>query len=100
MSRIFQAMRESEKASGKEAPNPPTSNGGQLPDLMASLESWSAGLEGPRAGTLQSVPPASASVSPRAGVLGALGDLDNPQQTVEQPVDPAEHWAELAATDL
>src|SRR5437899_2180310 len=97
MSRIFQAMRESEKASGKEAPNPPTSNGGQLPDLVASLESWSAGLEGPSAGTLQSAPRTSANVSPRAGVLGALGDLDNPQKTVEQPVEPGEQWQELAA---
>src|SRR5437879_5968784 len=96
MSRIFQAMRESEKASGKEAPNPPTSNGGQLPDLMASLESWSAGLEGPSAGTLQSAPRTSAQVGPSAGFLGALGD-ENPQRIVEQPVEPGEQWRELAA---
>ena len=97
MSRILQAMRESEKASGTGAPTPPTSNDGQLPDLFASLESWSAGLEDPSAETLQSPPRTSANASPRAGVLGALGDLDNPQKTVEQPAEPGEQWRELAA---
>ena len=88
MSRIFQALRESEKASGKGAPRPPASNGDQLPDLMASLESWSARYEAPNSEVSQSAPRPSDAASPKPETLGALSQLDNSH---------AGKWRELAA---
>jgi len=46
VSRIFQAMRGSEKASVEKPPNPPPGNSDQWPKLRDSLESWSASFEG------------------------------------------------------
>ena len=88
MSRIFQALRGSEKASGKGGLHPPAGNGDQLPDLMASLESWSASYEGPNSEVTQSAPRPSDAASPKAGILGTLGQLNHPQ---------AGQWRELAA---
>jgi protein-tyrosine kinase len=88
VSRIFQALRESEKASGKGAPRPPAGNGDRLPDLMASFESWSRSYEGPNSEESQSAPRTSDAASPRPGILGTPGQLDNPQ---------AGQWRELAA---
>lgn len=78
MSRIFQALRQTEKSIGRNAAGTPGSSGEERPDLVASLETGSAGT-GPKNGL-----PAS-TLDPQAG------------KTFEGRVDSGAHWRDLAA---
>jgi protein-tyrosine kinase len=99
VSRIFQAIRRSEKPSVEKPPNPLAGNSGQWPDLRDSLESWSASFEGTGGEVPQSSARTSATAGPKPGILGALNQQDNPQE--EKPfgqfVEPGDQWRDLAA---
>ncbi len=99
MSRIFQAMRGSEKASAEMPSNQPTGKMDQWPDLRDSLESWSARFEGANGREPQSATRTSASVGSKAGFLGAFDQQDNPRtgEPFKQFVEPGEQWRDLAA---
>jgi protein-tyrosine kinase len=99
VSRIFQAMRGSEKVSVEKPPNPPVDKNAQWPDLRDSLESWSASFEG----TSDRVPHSTTRVSPadgpKSGIFCGLDPQDNPQvgNSFGQFAEPGEQWGELAA---
>ncbi len=99
MSRIFQAMRGSEKASVEKPPNPPPGNSDQWPKLRDSLESWSASFEGTSGEGPQSATQTSATVGSQPEILGALGQQEDPQagKTFGQFCEPGEQWRDLAA---
>ncbi len=97
MSRIFQALRQTEKVNGNNVPNAPAHNGGQWHDLMSSLESWSASYKDLNSGDPQSAPRANTPVSPKSGIFETLGQVDNPSKTFRQRGDSGEQWRELAA---
>jgi protein-tyrosine kinase len=99
VSRIFQAMRGSEKASVEKPPNSPIGNGDQWSVLRDSLESWSASFEDTSGGVPRSATRTSATVGPKLGILGALDQQHNPQagKTFGQFAEPGEQWRDLAA---
>jgi protein-tyrosine kinase len=99
VSRIFQAMRGSEKASVEKPPIPSVGKNTQWPDLRDSLESWSASFESASGGVPPSVPRPDATLGPKPGNLGTLDQHDNPQTGMPfgQFVDPGGLWRELAA---
>jgi protein-tyrosine kinase len=98
VSRIFEAMRQTEKANGK---TPAGSLGGkeeQRPDLMASLEAWSSS-DGPKNGAPPATPESGAQVNSKSGILEALSQLDSApaKETFRGRVDSGEQWRDLAA---
>ncbi len=98
MSRIFQAMRGSEKASVEKPPNPPAGSTNEWPNLRDSLESWSASFERTSGGVPQSATLTSATVGPKPEILGAIDQQENPQagKTFGQFAEPGEQWRDLA----
>ena len=98
MSRIFQAMRQTEKANGGSAAGVSSGNDERRPDLMASLEAWSAS-DGPKNGADAATPEPGAQVDSKSGILEALGQLDSAQAggTFGGRVDSGEQWRDLAA---
>ena len=99
MSRIFQAMRGSQKVSVEKPPNPPDGTSEQWPNLRDSLESWSASFERTSGGVPQSATRPSATVGPKPEILGALDQQENPRagKTFGQFAEPIEQWRDLAA---
>jgi protein-tyrosine kinase len=81
VSRIFEALRQAEKANGNKAPSSPADDGGQWNDLMASLDSWSTNDVGAKG----RVPPSA----PRA-------DNSQARKTSSQRSDSQEQWRDLA----
>lgn len=99
MSRIFQAMLGSEKASLEKSPKPPAGKSDPWPDLRGSLESWSASFAATSREVPYSATPPGAAVAPKRGIRGTLDPQDSPQTGMPfgQFVEPGEQWRHLAA---
>jgi capsular exopolysaccharide synthesis family protein len=99
VSRIFQAMRGSEKTSVEKPPNLPANKSDQWSGLRDSLESWSASFDGMSGGVPQSASRTSATVGLKPGIPGAFAQQGNPEASkpVGQFAEPGEQWRDLAA---
>jgi capsular exopolysaccharide synthesis family protein len=99
VSRIFQAMRGSEKADAEKPPNLPANKSHQWSDLRDSLESWSASFEGTSSGIPQSATRKSPTVGLDSEILGTIGQQDNPAtgNSFGRFVESGEQWRDLAA---
>jgi protein-tyrosine kinase len=99
VSRIFQAMRGSEKVSVEKPPNPPAGNSNEWPHLRDSLESWSATFESTRQGVPQSATRPGATVGPKSGVVGGFDEQANHEggKPFGKFAEPEEQWRNLTA---
>jgi protein-tyrosine kinase len=97
VSRFFESLIHSAKANGKNTSNGPASEGQVWPDLASSLKSWVGSDGRPNGGETPSARQSGSPVIPKTGILGALGQLDNPQarKAFGKSVDSGESWRDL-----
>jgi protein-tyrosine kinase len=96
VSRIFEALRRSEKPNGKKAPSSPADDGAQWNDLIASLESYSGNAAAEESAP-QSTPRTDAPDISKSGTSATPGPADNPQasKASRESYAPQEQWRDL-----